>query len=107
MNRQVFIGEIAEKDGTGTIVGELVGGGTTNAKGRVGALTMMSLLHPGRDNRGGPVMMMTLSFTLLQFGQQTDLKLTHGMDVLLSGVRGYMTDFGNVFEGAGVYGWDG
>ena len=45
MNRQVLVGEVAEKDGTGTIVGKLVGGGTTNAKGRVGAFTLMSLLH--------------------------------------------------------------
>ena len=52
-------------------------------------------------------MIMTLSITLLHFGKQTDFKLEDRMDVLLSGVRGYMTDLGNTLEGAGVCGWDG
>lgn len=59
------------------------------------------------DYRGGPVMMMTLSFTLLYFGQRTNLKLRDGMDVLLGGVRGYMTNFRDVLEGTGVCRWDG
>ena len=50
---------------------------------------------------------MTLSFTLLQFGHRTDVKLQEEMDVRFSGGRGYMTDFGDVLEGAGVCGWDG
>lgn len=40
MNGQEVIGEIAEEDGTGTIVRELVGTGTADAKGGVGAFCM-------------------------------------------------------------------
>lgn len=45
MNSKELIGEIAEEDRTSAIVGELVGTGTADAKGRVGAFGLMSLLH--------------------------------------------------------------
>lgn len=45
MNCKELIGEIADEDGTSAIVGELVGTGTADAKGRVGAFVWMSLPH--------------------------------------------------------------
>lgn len=53
MNRKKFIGEIAEEDGTGTIARELVGTGTADAQGGVGAFCMdecftASLMWKGR-----------------------------------------------------------
>lgn len=53
MNGKEFIGEIAEEDSTGTIVRELVGTGTADAEGRIGAFCMdecftASLMWKGR-----------------------------------------------------------
>lgn len=74
MNRKELVGEIAEEDGTGTIARELVGAGTADAEGGVGAFCMDECFTASIDVKrtmgGGPVMIRTLSFTLLQtFGQ--------------------------------------
>lgn len=59
-----------------------------------------------KDGGGGPVIIRTLSFTLLrEFGQ--GVLSDNRTYVLFSGVRRDVTDFGYVFEGAGLRRWQG
>lgn len=91
---EVLVAEVADVDGAGAVVGELVGGGAADAEGGVGArydyhfvwhatvarVVSQSALGPSGDWWGG--------------------------DVRSCRVACYAADFGDVFKGAGVGGLD-